>query len=69
MVPLSSCPLFLPEQGYAVVQGAHQDVWVTVVVHVQPSTDGVPKGLKPAASHRLALYHLQGAVKQRRSTP
>lgn len=39
MVPLSLCPVFVPEQGYAVVQGAHQDVWVAVVVHVQPSTD------------------------------
>lgn len=51
LMPVSLCPLFLPEQGYPVVQGAHQDVWVIVVVHVQPSTDGVSKGLKPAASH------------------
>lgn len=45
-----------PEEHSRVVQGAHQQVWVAVPVHVQTARQGVAKGLR---AHGLAFQHLR----------
>ena len=54
--------LLLPEQGYAVVKRADQNVRITVAIYVHPSVDGVAEGLEFAIMHRLTLNHLQRAA-------
>lgn len=45
-----------PEEHSRVVQGAHEQVWVAVPVHVQAARQGVAKALH---AHGLALQHLR----------
>lgn len=58
----NSVKCFSPEKSNAVIQGADQDVRVTVSIHVHPSIDRVAESLEASVTQSLTFDHLQGAA-------